>query len=108
MACTMAGMSLPVAFTLIAAMAAAGCSRTALDAPCPDRFGKHPQPSCTPATAEGPATLLLGETAYAVQTAQCDVVAIVVGDAPGPIKLRVSLDGGTSFGPPRPLPTDAL
>jgi hypothetical protein len=25
-------------------MAAAGCSRTALDAPCPDRFGKQPDP----------------------------------------------------------------
>src|SRR5262245_37890428 len=107
MASTMAGMSLPVAFTLVAAMAAAGCSRTALDAPCPDRFGKHPQPSPTPATADPPTNLLLGETALAVRSAECDVVAVVV-DRPGPTELRVSLDGGTSFGPPRPMPADAL
>src|SRR5262245_60799801 len=107
MACTMAGMSFPVAFTLVAAMAAAGCSRTALDAPCPDRFGKHPHSRCTPATTEPPTNLLPGETALAVLSAQCDVLAIVTAE-PGPPELRVSLDGGTSFGPPRLLPADAL
>jgi hypothetical protein len=91
------------ALALLAALALAGCSRTELETPCPDRFGRRGLLHCDPAAEEPPATLWADETPRGVLSAGCDLVVVVTRTVTV-LDLRVSLDGGWSFSAPRPLP----